>query len=112
MKKDGQFHPVYVAAVILLLAAADGLAGPVRHCNVQMAEDFASAQVSNDLWLAPLDDAPQTDPSHQRVQSTFQMINDTDRTMVPLPSGEWTGLACLIGLALFRGRKLIWKIFT
>jgi hypothetical protein len=112
MGSDRQFHALHMAALILLLAAVPTFGGPVRQTDQPAETALAPTQISNNAWLAPANAPSQAYPFQQPPQSTFQMIRDTDRTMVPLPSGEWTGLACLIGLALFRGRKAIWKMLS
>jgi hypothetical protein len=81
----------------------------------QLCEDHKSQQPSAELWFP----SPAAIPSSglhsatlTAVNSSAQLIRANEQTLIPLPSGEWTGLTCLMGLALVRARKAIRKMLV
>jgi hypothetical protein len=83
--------------------------------SAQICSDHSKATgLSPELWFpAPMVGNPST---HAVVLTSMdtsaQIIRANEQTVVPLPSGEWTGMSCLVGLALVRARKALRKMFV
>ncbi len=111
---------IYAAICLALLMAGEASAKQEDRTdfaglNAQLCRDQAvTDRLPPELWFPTATVA--TPSIHSTavsgMDSSTQIIRANEQTLIPLPSGEWTGLSCLMGLALVRARKVIGKIFV
>ena len=112
-------RPGTALALAALLNAGIAQAAPIAQpewnslSNQAVCSPITSNEVSPDAWLARTADAAALRPgNYASLDTSFQLVHMHEQhNAVPLPAGEWTGLTCLLGLALVRARKAIGRMF-
>lgn len=104
---------LFALAASLVLWANQGLAAENWNHESQRLglSGTAPANPTPEAWFPQSPTFP-TARITTPAESSFQMIQQNQKTLVPLPAGEWTGLTCLAGLALVRARKAIKRMIS